>query len=98
MSIYEEFGARSIYNLAGTSTRVGGPILSEEVANAMVEASQHSVDMTELQASASDYISKITGSELNCNPPSSTFGQETFISRPSILSSRVKAKAISLYC
>ena len=54
MSIYEEFGARSIYNLAGTSTRVGGPILSEEVANAMVEASQHSVDMTELQASASD--------------------------------------------
>ena len=63
MSIYEEFGARSIYNLAGTSTRVGGPILSEEVANAMVEASQHSVDMTELQASASDYISKITGSE-----------------------------------
>ena len=63
MSIYEEFGARSIYNLAGTSTRVGGPVLSEEVANAMVEASQHSVDMTELQASASDYISKITGSE-----------------------------------
>ena len=63
MSIYEEFGARSIYNLAGTSTRVGGPVLSEEVANAMVEASQYSVDMTELQASASDYISKITGSE-----------------------------------
>ena len=63
MSIYEEFGARNIYNLAGTSTRVGGPVLSKEVADAMVQASQHSVDMTELQASASDYISKITGSE-----------------------------------
>ena len=49
MSIYEEFGARNIYNLAGTSTRVGGPVLSKEVADAMVQASQHSVDMTELQ-------------------------------------------------
>ncbi len=54
MSIYEEFGARNIYNLAGTSTRVGGPVLSKEVADAMVQASQHSVDMTELQACAWD--------------------------------------------
>jgi len=63
MSIYQEFGARTIFNLAGTSTRVGGPVLAKEVADAMVNASQHSVDMTELQASASEYISKITGSE-----------------------------------
>ena len=63
MNIYKEFGARTIHNLAGASTRVGGPILAKEVADAMVNASTLSVDMTELQASASEYISKITGSE-----------------------------------
>ena len=63
MNIYKEFGARTIHNLAGASTRVGGPILSKEVSDAMVNASTLSVDMTELQASASEYISKITGSE-----------------------------------
>ena len=41
---------------------------------------------------------KTIGSELNCNPPLSTLGQDTFISKASIRSSFDKAEANSTYC
>lgn len=47
--IYERFGVRTIVNAKSTATRLSGGIMRPEVAKAMAEASQHCVDMTELQ-------------------------------------------------
>ena len=63
MSIYEELGVRTIINVSGASTRVSGPLMPPEVAEAMVRASQESVSMMELQAVASENISEVTGAE-----------------------------------
>ena len=63
MSIYEQFGVRTIINLAGTSTRVGGALMPREVTEAMAEAASDSVSMTELQAAASRQIAAVTGAE-----------------------------------
>ena len=63
MSIYEELGVRAIINVSGASTRVSGPLMPPEVADAMGRASQESVSMMELQAVASQKISEVTGAE-----------------------------------
>jgi len=63
LSIYEELGVRTIINVSGASTRVSGPLMPPEVAEAMVRASQESVSMMELQAVASEKISEVTGAE-----------------------------------
>lgn len=62
-NVYERLGTRTIINAKGTSTRVSGAPLDPRVAEAMVEASQHCVDMTELQARASRIIAEATGAE-----------------------------------
>ncbi len=51
--IYERLGVTPIINACGPNTRLSGGIMAPEVAEAMVEASQHCVDMVELQARAS---------------------------------------------
>ncbi len=61
--IYEQLGVRAIINAKGTSTRVGGGIMSPEVADAMRDASQHCVDMWEVQGRASQIIADLTGAE-----------------------------------
>ena len=63
MTIYDQFGVRTIINVSGTSTRVGGAIMPDEVMDSMVQASKHSVSMTELQAAASRTIAEVTGAE-----------------------------------
>jgi D-glucosaminate-6-phosphate ammonia-lyase len=63
MSIYEELGVRTIINAKGQSTRLSGGFLDAAVARAMVEASQHCVDIAELQSAASRVIAEITGAE-----------------------------------
>src|SRR5690606_11168748 len=62
-SIYERLGVRTIINAKGPSTRLSGGIMREEVAAAMIGASQHCVEMAELQARASEIIAEITGAE-----------------------------------
>ena len=62
-SVYEVLGVRTIINVAGTSTRVGGALMLPEVVEAMTEAAKASVSMTELQAAASKYIAQVTGAE-----------------------------------
>ena len=62
-TIYEHLGVRSIINAKGPSTRLSGGPMRSDVAQAMVEASQHCVDMAELQARASEIIAEITGAE-----------------------------------
>jgi D-glucosaminate-6-phosphate ammonia-lyase len=62
-NIYERLGVRTIINANGPATRLSGGIMRPEVAEAMVEASQHCVEMAELQARASEIIAEITGAE-----------------------------------
>jgi D-glucosaminate-6-phosphate ammonia-lyase len=61
--IFQSFGVRTIINAQGPATRLSGGLMPREVAAAMVEASQHCVDMTELQAAASRLIAEATGAE-----------------------------------
>src|SRR5271154_3728262 len=63
MSIYDTIGARTIINAKGTSTRVSGALLDQEVRAAMQDAAQYCVDMAELQAAASKIIAETTGAE-----------------------------------
>src|SRR5215469_6367900 len=62
-NIYERLGVTPIINACGPNTRLSGGIMAPEVAQAMVEASQHCVDMVELQARASELIAETTGAE-----------------------------------
>lgn len=63
MNVYERFGVRTVINGSGTSTRVGGALMSAEVVNAMSAAALESVSIVELQAAASRYIGQVTGAE-----------------------------------
>ena len=62
-NVYDKLGVRTIINAKGPATRLSGGIMRPEVAAAMVEASQHCVDIAELQAAASREIAKVTGAE-----------------------------------
>ena len=62
-NVYERLGVRTIINAKGHATRLSGGIMRPEVTAAMVEASQHCVEMAELQARASEIIAEITGAE-----------------------------------
>ncbi len=61
--IYEQLGVPTIVNAKGTATRLSGGIMKPAVVEAMAEASQHCIDMTELQAKASVVIADHTGAE-----------------------------------
>ncbi|MBT5434386.1 MAG: L-seryl-tRNA selenium transferase, partial [Rhodospirillaceae bacterium] len=62
-NIYERLGVDTIINAKGPATRLTGSILRPEVAQAMVEASQHCVDLAHLQAAAGAYIAEVTGAQ-----------------------------------
>ncbi len=63
MSIFGDLGVPTIVNAKGTSTRVSGGVMPDEVADAMRDATQHCVDMPTLQGRASEIIAEITGAE-----------------------------------
>ncbi|HSA82757.1 MAG TPA: aminotransferase class V-fold PLP-dependent enzyme [Geminicoccaceae bacterium] len=63
INVYERLGVPTIINAKGPSTRLSGGVMRPEVAEAMVEASQHCVDMAALQARASELIAEATGAE-----------------------------------
>jgi D-glucosaminate-6-phosphate ammonia-lyase len=62
-NVYMALGVPTIVNAKGPSTRLSGGIMRPEVAEAMVEASRHCVDMAVLQARASAVIADVTGAE-----------------------------------
>ena len=62
-NVYERLGVPTIINAKGTSTRVSGAPMPPEVAAAMHEATQHCVDMAQLQGRASEIIAEATGAE-----------------------------------
>ena len=63
MNIYQRLGLRTAINAKGPATRLSGGIMHTEVAAAMAEASQHCIDIAELQARASAAIATATGAE-----------------------------------
>ena len=62
-SVYTDFGVRTIINVAGSATRVGGAQMPPAVLRAMADAALESVSMMELQAAASRRIAAATGAE-----------------------------------
>ena len=63
MTIYAQFGVKTLINAKGTATRLSGGPMRAEVAEAMVAASRHCVDIAQLQAAASREIAGVTGAE-----------------------------------
>src|SRR5690349_13707692 len=63
MNVYAQFGLEPIINAAGTSTRVGGPIMHPAAARAMTEAAGACVPLDQLEGAASRIIAEVTGAE-----------------------------------
>jgi len=61
--IYEEFGVPTVVNAAGTKTRISGSVMRSEAADAMREAANAHVRISDLQAAASERISEATGAD-----------------------------------
>lgn len=62
-TIYERLGVPQRINAAGTLTRLGGSLMAPEVLQAMAQAAQASVDISELQSAASQVIAACTGAQ-----------------------------------
>lgn len=60
---YASLGIRALVNACGPSTRLSGGLMRPEVAAAMAEAAQSSVDIAALQAAAGREIAAATGAE-----------------------------------
>ena len=63
LSIYDRLGVPTVINAHTTATRLSGGIMRAEVADAMREATQWTVDMATLEARASELIAGYTGAE-----------------------------------
>jgi len=61
--LLEELGVRKIINAAGTLTMLGGTTLSDEVLEAIQEASRVYVDMSVLHVKAGEFIARLVGAE-----------------------------------
>ncbi len=62
-SIYHRLGVPTVINAHTTATRLSGGIMRPEVAEAMREATQWTVDMATLESRASELIAGYTGAE-----------------------------------
>ena len=61
--IYDRLGVPTVINAHTTATRLSGGIMRAEVADAMREATQWTVDMATLEARASELLAGYTGAE-----------------------------------
>ncbi len=62
-SIYQKLGVRTYINAYGTLTTLGGTLMLPEVKHAMEEASQHFVQIHDLQAKVGQRLAELTGAE-----------------------------------
>ncbi|MEY7852185.1 aminotransferase class V-fold PLP-dependent enzyme [Natrarchaeobius sp. A-rgal3] len=62
-SIYDELDIPTVINATGTKTRIGGSRIRPEAVEAMNRAADSFVSISDLQATASEHITEITGSE-----------------------------------
>lgn len=65
-SALERLGLTPVINANGAASRLGGNLLSAAAQEAMIEAGQRFVPLQELQACASETISRLTGAEAGC--------------------------------
>jgi L-seryl-tRNA(Ser) seleniumtransferase len=61
--VYADLGLTPVINGAGTSTRVGGPLMHPAAVAAMAEAARACVPLDRLQGVASSIIAEVTGAE-----------------------------------
>jgi L-seryl-tRNA(Ser) seleniumtransferase/D-glucosaminate-6-phosphate ammonia-lyase len=66
LSIYKALGIKTYINAWGKATALGASLLSDDVLEAMKEASKAYVDMEELHRKAGEAIAKYTGAEYAC--------------------------------
>ncbi|MFJ7734792.1 DgaE family pyridoxal phosphate-dependent ammonia lyase [Lysinibacillus sp. NPDC097287] len=66
MSIFEQLGLSPVINASGKMTALGASAVSEEVAQALKEASQDYVNIDEMMKFAGTVIAEITGAEDGC--------------------------------
>src|SRR5438477_12918540 len=62
-NVYDVLGVKRLINAAGTITTLGGSIMPPEVVAAWNDASQHFVDLPELQDRVGERIAKLLGVE-----------------------------------
>jgi D-glucosaminate-6-phosphate ammonia-lyase len=63
MGVYADLGLTPVINVAGTATRVGGPLMHPAAVAAMAEAARACVPLDQLEGAASTVISEVTGAE-----------------------------------
>ncbi len=63
MTIYSQFGVRTVINARGNATLAGGTLMAPEVVEAMAEAARSFVRIGDLQEAASALIVEATGAE-----------------------------------
>ena len=61
--VYDDLGVPTVINAAGTKTRIGGSRIREEALEAMADAADSFVRLSDLQAAASERIAEATGAE-----------------------------------
>ncbi|MFC0272616.1 DgaE family pyridoxal phosphate-dependent ammonia lyase [Metabacillus herbersteinensis] len=66
MSIFESFGLRKVINASGKMTALGASAVSNEVAEALKQASQDYVDIEEMMEYSGKAIAEYTGAEDGC--------------------------------
>lgn len=64
--IFGRYNLRRVINVSGTETPYGASPVREEVLQAVLQLTPHSVMMHELQAAASATIARVTGAEAGC--------------------------------
>jgi D-glucosaminate-6-phosphate ammonia-lyase len=62
-TIYDDLGVPRVINAASTKTRIGGSLIRPEAMEAMSQAAQSFVRISDLQARASELIQEVTGAE-----------------------------------
>jgi Selenocysteine synthase [seryl-tRNASer selenium transferase] len=62
-SIYDSLEVPTVINAAGTKTRIGGSLIRKEAREAMMQAADSFVRLSDLQAAASERIAELTGAE-----------------------------------
>jgi uncharacterized pyridoxal phosphate-dependent enzyme len=62
-TVYDRIGVKTIINASGATTAVGGSLMPEEVAQAMIEASKSFVVIEDLNAAVGKKIAEATGAE-----------------------------------
>ncbi len=61
--LYNELGIKTVIHAAGTKSSIGGSKMSNEVIDAIAEASKCFASITEVNKKIGEYIAKITGAE-----------------------------------